>query len=87
MNSYGFMALGGSEASIYLCGARQMTPSANALVGMIEQAYAAALDPAHWQEFTSSVGTHFRDGSTILWHANQIAASHRYETKVLRALE
>jgi DNA-binding CsgD family transcriptional regulator len=64
-----------------------MTPSANALVGMIEQAYAAALDPAHWQDFTNSVGEHFRDGSTMLWHANQIAASHRYEAKILRALE
>ncbi len=64
-----------------------MSPSTNALVGMIEQAYAAALDPAHWQDFTGSVGKHFRDGSTILWHANQIAASHRYEAKVLRALD
>ncbi len=54
---------------------------------MIEQAYAAALDPAHWQDFASSVGEHFRDGSTIFWHANQVAASHRYEAKVLRALE
>jgi hypothetical protein len=64
-----------------------MSPSDNALVGMIEQAYAAALDPAHWQDFTNSVGKHFRDGSTIFWHANQVAASHRYEAKVLRALE
>jgi DNA-binding CsgD family transcriptional regulator len=64
-----------------------MSPSDNALVGMIEQAYAAALDPAHWQDFTSSVGRHFRDGSTIFWHANQVAASHRYEAKVLHALE
>jgi DNA-binding CsgD family transcriptional regulator len=64
-----------------------MTPSADALVGMIEQAYAAALDPARWQGFTNSVGEHFRDGSTIFWHANKIAASHRYEAKVLRALD
>ena len=63
-----------------------MHPS-NALVEMIEQAYAAALDPVHWQDFTTSVGQHFRDGSTIFWHANQIAASHRYEAKVLRALD
>jgi hypothetical protein len=54
---------------------------------MIERVYAAALDPARWRDFTNSVGEHFRDGSTMLWHANQIAASHRYEAKVLRALE
>jgi DNA-binding CsgD family transcriptional regulator len=64
-----------------------MTPSDSALVGMIERVYAAALDPAHWRDFANSVGEHFRDGSTMLWHANQIAASHRYEAKVLRALE
>jgi hypothetical protein len=29
----------------------------------------------------------FRDGSTILWHANRVTASHHYEAKVLRALE
>jgi DNA-binding CsgD family transcriptional regulator len=65
-----------------------MTPSsADALAGMIEQAYAAALDPPNWREFTNSVSEHFRDGSTILWHANQVAASHRYEPKVLRSFE
>jgi hypothetical protein len=64
-----------------------MSPSDSALVGMIERVYAAALDPARWRDFTNSVGEHFRDGSTMLWHANQIAASHRYEAKVLRALE
>ena len=64
-----------------------MTPSTDAPVGMIDQAYAAALEPTLWQDFTLSVSEHFRDGSTILWHANQIAASHRYEAKVLRAFE
>jgi DNA-binding CsgD family transcriptional regulator/PAS domain-containing protein len=54
---------------------------------MIERAYAAALDPAHWRDFTRSIGEHFRGGSTMLWHANEIAASHRYEAKILRALE
>jgi hypothetical protein len=42
-----------------------------ALMGMIDRAYAAALDADKWPDFLRAVSVHFQDASTVLWHTDK----------------
>jgi DNA-binding CsgD family transcriptional regulator len=67
--------------------------SADALVAMIDHAYASVTNDARWDDFLKLVSGHFREGSVLLWHTDHkddrlnLVSSFGYDAKTLREVD